>query len=308
MSFWTGKYKDWIVSLFFVETAMIFVPSSLFLGNIDEFRIDYIQLFPYIFFPAVILAVILILILTFLPSRASKWACNLIFGITMGIYIQTNFLNKNLLELNGNLVINWNYLGISSIMSTLIWLLCIAIPIVLDKKKGLRWETIRSYICSFFFLVQAVTLIILCLMTMHSVTNDSVVTKNGEFELASDKNVIVFIVDTLDSKWAKEYIVENEKWNKTFSDFVFFDNVVSGGAPTILGMPALLTGMTWDDPYNVSLDEYYNNAYSNSSLFSDLVDEDVSIKLYTSLDCLNHADLSLIDNTSKGRYELKSGI
>lgn len=37
-----------IATAFLIMTCCIFVPSSLFLGNVDEFRIDYIDILPVI--------------------------------------------------------------------------------------------------------------------------------------------------------------------------------------------------------------------------------------------------------------------
>ena len=85
-------------------------------------------------------------------------------------------------------------------------LIVVPVIIVCFKKdimiKMMKW-------CSLFIAsIQVVTLVVLIISSKRSVDYSYVVTKNDEFVLSSEGNVVVFIVDTLDNDDAQN-IVKN---------------------------------------------------------------------------------------------------
>ena len=76
--------------------------------------------------------------------------------------------------------------------------------------------------------------------------NDYILSTEDEFVLSNNQNVVVFVLDTFDAEWFEIYLYENDEYKGLFNDFTYFSNVVSGGAPTHLGMPTMLTGKVWE--------------------------------------------------------------
>ena len=153
------------------------------------------------------------------------------------------------------------------------------------------------------------------------------VTKNEEFELSTKGNVVVFLVDSLDTQYVEDFILSedmrlllppdpepeveeaeeeddseqdeiytlNERTSRRLlNDFTYFNNVVGGGAPANLGIPTLFTGKTYDT--NLTWAENREEAYGSSSLFSDLRANGYDVRIYTNWSNLDPADPDEIDN------------
>ena len=300
------------VTLFSVTTVTFFIPSALFLGNIDEFMVDYNKVFPIVLITSLVCWLAENIIGIFFSKKDTLFCgyLNLLFGITVGFYIQGNFINGNLPPLHGG-VIHWDRRRIYSFISIITWGLCLLVPQVMNIIKKNSWNNFRKYSSYFFAAVQLVALPLLLLTTHRTVSNELVVTNDRQFELSKNNNIVVFLVDTLDAEYAEEYVLNDDKEREVLKDFTYFDNVVSGGAPTMLGIPTLLTGVLYDDPYNMSIYEYYEKAYNQSTLFSDLKNNNYEMHLYTSLEYLTYAEIDSVENIDRiqileASYEMTS--
>jgi len=274
-------------------TFGVFIPCSLFLGNIDEFQVDFVAILPIVVLFSLMIILILVVVAVFLPGdNEVEVYFSIIFGCALGLYLQGNFLNPSFNVLNGA-EIDWSKYTINGILSIVVWGSCLVIPRVLIKYKE-KIDVFFSWISWFFSAIEIVSLIILILTTPKAGKDSFVLTTDGEFEVSDKNNIIIFVVDTLDASWFEDVILTNEIYTDNLLDFTYFDNVVSGGAPTILGIPTLLTGEIYNP--SIELSDYYKEAYRNSTLFTDLREHDYDINLYTEYKYLNGADLENIKN------------
>ncbi len=278
--------------LFLVFTFGIFIPSSLFFGNIDEFSVSYSRIIPIMLVVSAIMLAVLFL-LAFLFLRIEEFFAAFVFGGGLAIYIQSNFLNWSLPEMNGAEV-NWESFTFPIIISSAVWLLCLLAPLIFVDKKTKQTIKVINIASAFLIAVQLITLITMMLTTSRSAERSFALTRNQEFELSSQNNTIVFVVDTLDGQWMDEFLETDPDAKKGLEGFTYFDNAVSGGAPTILGIPAMLTGTVYDR--SESLHSYYENSYENSTFFKDLKDRGYDVRVYTEIKYMDGADGSLFSN------------
>jgi len=112
-------------AIFLIVTYVVFAPSSLFLSNISEFAISYRKIVPVFIAVSFLLLAVMVIAAVLLEkkSRVIRWK-TFIFSVALGFYLQSNFLNPDLPELNG-IAIEWQQYVLSGIISTLVWLLCI---------------------------------------------------------------------------------------------------------------------------------------------------------------------------------------
>lgn len=296
-------------TFFLVMTFCIFMPSSLFLGNINEFAVDYTDILPIITVVTLAAAAIIFIVgvvVFFISKKAFDVYVLLVFGVALGFYVQGNFLNPSFDALNGT-AIDWSDYTTSSVISIAVWLVCIAVPQVVAHLK----KDIMNMVCRWgsYFLaaVQLCTLVVLVLTTTRAVETDFILTKKGQFELSKNDNIVMFIVDTLDAEWAERDITNNPHYAGNLKDFTYFDNTVAGGAPTVLGVPILLTGYEYDT--TITLDEYYRKAYEKSSFLEDINNSKYDIKLYTDYSYLNGADKSNVYNAEEEQiYAISSNM
>lgn len=282
-------------TIFLIFTFAIYMPSSLFISNIDDFALDYIKIVPLIALVSVAVLVIVYIIGLIIPIKRLFYSyVLLVFSLALGFYIQGNFLNPAFNSLNGK-EIAWSEYKINGIISIIAWILVFVVPQVVYAIKENIMSLIVKWGSLFVTAMQLVSLVVLLLTTHKVVSNDFAVTKNGEFELPSKNNTIMFVVDTLDASWFEDMLLPNEEYKKSLKDFTYFDDAVAGGAPTVLGIPTLLTGKI-DMDASRDTSEYYKDAYESSSLFADMQKSNCNVKLFTEFYYLDYCDKNSVDN------------
>lgn len=267
-------------TLFLVVTYAVFTPSSLFLGNISEFSLGYINIVPVILCMALFLfAVIYFAALWLVREKTLPFYVAFLFSVTVGAYIQSNFLNSKLPILDGTLIL-WEEYRTENIVSALIWILCIVAIFTAVSFKKEKSEKVIKYVSYFFSAVQMVSLIVLIIMNQPGEEVSHGFSKEGEFTVGSEENVIVFIIDTLQEDVFEEYLASDAyAQDGTLADFTLFDNAVSGGAPTAVAMPLFLTGREYDpsQPFR----DYLTEAWNETSLYNDLHQNGYDVRIYT---------------------------
>ncbi len=268
--------------IWFTINYALYVPLTLFLSNKSEFGLKTSDIFLIcIGIALIVLAVLNILLFAIRKRLILKGYAIIIFTIAAGIYIQSNFLNPNFPEMDGALV-DWTTYRKETVLSTCVWALILIVCIFLSVKYGKKAGKMMRGIAYFFSAVQIISLIFLCIAGS---TDEKATTygflNNEEFDVARNKNIVVMVIDTLQADSMKQYIAsttyaESEKW---LEDFTFFDNAVSGGAPTALAVPLLLTGIEYDPMQE--WDAYTHEIWEETDLYNDLREGGYSIRFYT---------------------------
>ena len=275
-------------------TFGMFFPSTLFLGNIDEFVIDYNMVFPILLGVTSTAFVALCAFTSVFPKKIYLILSTLLAAAAIGFFIQSAFLNPPFAPFNGQKVI-WSDYTRSTVLSTAVWLALIAgtVWLVLNYEK--KVPHIRNMICLLLAAVEVVSLIVIGATTDRSVLRNGIVTKKDEFIVSKNQNTIVFVLDTLDGEWIDQFVMTEPENQEALKDFTFFSDVVSEGAPTIVGMPTMFTGVVFD-PRRETLNEYYDRAFEESSMLEDIADAGWKVKLYTDLSYFNRGDITKVDN------------
>lgn len=283
------------VSLFWIATYAVFVPSSLFLGNIDEFRLNYTAVLPILLaVGAIIWCAINIGALCLVETKWLSHYIALVFSGVAGIYAQGNFLNPKFPALDGT-EINWSQYGTYAIISVGFWILCIATMQLVVKVWKQKAEAVIKYASYFVAAVQLLSLIVLIITTDKTEITKHGFAAEGEFTVGTEENIIVFVVDSLESACMKEYMDSEEFDKEAFADFTFFDNAVSGGAPTELGMPALLTGAEYE-PTWTDVKDYKKEVWQEVTIYDEMHSQDYDVRFYSELDFLKGFDKEIVDN------------
>lgn len=265
-------------ALFFTVTCAIFTPSSLFLGNIEEFSIHYIVIVPILLCMALLLfAIIYFIALWLIREKTLPFYMALIFGITAAAYIQSNFLNAMLPILDGALI-QWKNYRMENLISAFVWIFCLAVVFTAVCFRKEATEKIMKYVSLFFSAVQLVSLAALIFMNPLDENASYGFSKEAEFAVGSEENIIVFVVDTLQEDVMEEYLSSDAyREDGSLDGFILFDNAVSGGASTKFGMSLLLTGMECDP----SQKDYLQDAWAETQLYQDLHQNGYDVRLYS---------------------------
>ncbi len=102
--------------------------------------------------------------------------------------------------------------------------------------------------------------------------------EDGMFELGSEKNVIVFLIDRFDTRYYDTLLSNDPTVTSLLDDFTLFRDNISLYSRTYPGMTTMLTGI--DTAFDETQEEYFKRAYANSEFLKDLRANGFDIKLY----------------------------
>lgn len=288
-------------ALFFIVTYAVFAPSSLFLQNINEFSFNYIKIAPVILCVALLSFIILNLAaLCVTNEKTVTYYIALIFGVALALYIQGNFLNPAFPPLDGT-EIDWAAYSSENVISAVFWVMCIFITLVISFRYKEKTEKVIKYIALFLSAVQMISLITLLMVNKLDDSANHGFSTEDEFTIGSEENIIVIILDALQSSSLKEYLSSDAYIEGKLDNFTFFDNAVSGGAPTRFAMPILVTGVEYDPMQPI--DEYKKEVWEEAALFDDLHENGYDVRFYSTVGSFPGISDGVADN-----YEITNSV
>lgn len=285
---WVARIKSFrindglplLLAIFLVaSTFCIIGPLELYFGNIDEFWFNISDLIFFIIALFLGTFCILLIIGSLLSQRTRRIYICILFGLGLAMYLQANLLNGNMGLLDGREV-NWSASLITLTINSLIWILCILVPIMISLVRPKWWSGVVNIIAILIIAMQMSAVTFLG-VTAEKENNEVQLTTEGLFSLSRENNVVIFVVDTLDAQFFENYIMSDENFMNNLSDFTYYDNAVSGGAPTHFGMPMLLTGMYYNGE---EFSDYLKEAYSNTDFYDKLRRLQYDARIYTNLE------------------------
>lgn len=268
-------------NLLFVITCILYFPSSIVITNKDEFNIGFGTILPI-----VIIASILVFLVLGLAGNAVynytivyRLYVGFLWGVGVCFYIQGNFLNKNLPQLDGQ-IIDWSVYSSHAIFEIIVWAIAIVGAVILSIKKNDIAKKLFTRVSLAFVAMQMVSLVVLVVNSGDAVHNNVALSKEDEFTLGSNDNIVVFVLDSLSPGEFSEALEIEDDLLWAGEDFTLYDNAVSGGAYTLIGMPTLLTGMEYDPTY-IAHSAWLGEAWKDTTIYDDLNYSGYDVRIYT---------------------------
>ena len=287
---------------------MFYAPLQLYLNNINEFRFDFYSILPAL---CLMLAAGLVTgtVVYALCYRISKklYVGMVLFGLIflVATYIQGNFLAGSLPALDGT-KFNWSQYSAERIQSLILWITVLLLVIVLyvkyHKHGFLRGVNIA---CRILLLTLAITLLINGMSKGGFRRKESaIVSTDHEFTFSSNQNLIILVLDALDSGTFRTLMEENPQWRDTFADFTYFPNTVGCYTYTRHAIPYILTGkwMENQEPYA----SFQTKAMDESPLFSMLEEQGYRMGMYEPELTYENEHIYRFENIHDGYYRLDS--
>ncbi|MBL4681615.1 MAG: sulfatase-like hydrolase/transferase [Pseudomonadales bacterium] len=128
------------------------------------------------------------------------------------------------------------------------------------------------------------------------------------FEFSKRKNVIVILVDTLQADVVNEILTESPDLKDVFSGFTFFRNSVSAFSKTYASVPALLSGIAFDNSSTLPI--YLKETYREKSLPARLLKEgyDVRLHSFAPYSLVAHPEVAMNVAGTKGNSPSQEGM
>lgn len=268
------------IILLWTITVLIFEPNQLLLHNLEEFSIPYFDFFSIMLVESAVMTVIYVLIGVYVLSDWQLKAFGtIIFGVSVAGYIQGNFLNGEMLVMDGTVQV-WS--SSQKVINGIVWLVIIAAAVFLNynvRYKNICRKIVQG-VCIYICLIQILSLTFMIITTRFpDEENEFVLTTNHMLELDADNNVVVFVLDYFDRQIMDDILEQDPKFVKELKDFTDYTDTTSCYAYTALSIPYLLTGVAWE--YGMQAADYCEYAYENSSFLSDIENQNYSMGIYT---------------------------
>lgn len=265
-------------SAFLVGTVFVVAPLEVVAGSASSLVFSLADVAPIILAAGCAGAVALALVASLVRGRAFDVVLTLIVAVGLCCYLQALFLNHSLPIADGSpLYLGW-YKTIT-VISTVVWVAVIVGLLLLCRWKTGLWRSLAVVISLCLILVQGVGVASLFASEEKRVPAEYVLTKEGLYEVGSESNVIVFVLDTFDTKLMNRLIEADPTLLDDFTGFTYFENSTGSMIPTRYGVPFLLSGRMVDP--DESIDELYKNWYVDTTFLDEISDEGYDVGVYT---------------------------
>ena len=260
----------------------LYGPLELFFTNKDEFHFSFSVLFPELF---------KLFLLLFVCGLIGFLVCYLIYRRLYQIivccaaagylaaYIQGMFFSGNLPPLDGRRIF-WQDYQSEQLSSLLLWGLVFLAVILLVRFFHMR-NMYRVFTGVSLFLT-AVLLVTGITVGMQndgfSPRSDAIVTKDQEFTLSTDQNLLVLVLDAADGRAFSEMLDDHPEYETMLEDFTYYPNTVTAYPFTKHAVPFMLTGQWYENQEDFR--SFTTRAMDTSPLFAALTDQGYRMGLY----------------------------
>lgn len=266
------KYPNtllWLVSIACIFTACGYPVFELFIANVNEFTFEAESVWICYLLYQIALCVFVFFVIHRLPKKIQEFAILLVFAFTLASYIQQMLLNGALFLMDGENR-KWGIELIS--INILIWIsIFVGIFVVKHYVKDL-WKNIVSFLSIAIIFMQLTGGISLILTNSNEMkSKDTLVdyfSNDGLYEVASEENVIVFVLDKYDEEYMREVLSEEADFFEPLQGFTYFPDTVSQFSRTYPSITYMLTNNTF---FNCPKDISYSDwAFDNCSFWNEL--------------------------------------
>jgi len=247
-----------------VFTFLLFGPCEIYLQNMQEMPFPFVTLASTLLLAGAGAFAALLAVLLLLRGKAFNFAVSALFAGTLAGYLQGNFLNLDHGSLDGN-AIDWQAYRFPMLKNSLVWLLVFAAVFFLLYLSRKAWTRTVELASAIIIGAQAVALIALLagagLDTVARVGQEKTyVSRDGIYEVAGRRNVIVFLLDRLDNRYTDEVLELHPEWRQRLGGFTYYHDFTGSYANTRPSIAYFMTGVEHD--YTVPWEDYFHRAWT----------------------------------------------
>ena len=258
--------------------TLVYGPLELYFTNRKDFWFAPNVIVPevlFLFAAALLLCILLL-------AAADRWAPKLytlltgcfVWG-TLVCYLHSNFLSGWLPSMDGSAV-DWNAYPTQRALSAAV---CVEAALFVGFLGWKKWLQKAAFFGGgALTLMLAITVVTLGLGS-SSLQGSYYFSTNKELQdYSSDKNFLMFVVDTVDGDVFEQLVNETPEYQEALRDFTYYSNTMSGYAYTELSMSQFLTGQWYEG--DVPFETYCTKALNESPFLADLQNRDYRMGFY----------------------------
>ena len=281
-----------LLSVVFGLTVCLFAPGEMYLANPVEY-----QLGPrFILLPMLIVAadVMLVLYIFFLlcmmiHPKIFQVAKHLFFGLTLACWVQMTFLNGRMAQFTGDemkysaddpfFIADIIIFFAITLLPLIIWIILEIVNRKKEQKPDLH--KVVPGLCAAIGAMQLAGF----LPSLFRVLNNDLLTGDPKQVYESyeplmhynkDQNVLVFLVDRMDSYWVDKTLEYYPVLNDMLDGFTFYQNNLSKYTNTFPSVPEMLSGVIYDGD---TFGNYIRRVWSENKVLPKLHENDYNVNL-----------------------------
>lgn len=285
------------VSFFFSCTLFLFAPFELYMSNAEELWFPFARIVPgFLILFAVAFAAAGGMCVA-LRGRLFDLFVSLLFGATIALYLQGNFLNIDYGTLNGA-DIPWERYGAYSLFNTGIHACILCVPFLILWVSKTAWRNVLRFLSCVLAAMELSTLgIVYVTKNPQPIEAEYGLTWDGVLDYSRDDNIVVILLDTFDNKLIPPLLEEDPDCLSFLDGFTYYRNTLGTYKFTYPSMTAHMTGQLWfcDGTYTDRSD-YLDAAWKHDELFTGLHELGYDSRVLGAWQYLGRARPDLIDN------------
>lgn len=287
-------------------TLWLFGTLEVFAGNPQEFAFPFTALLPGLLLLALAVSLLSSLLLALVPGRVFDGLLSLLLGLLLAAYAQAAFMNGSLGQLTGDAVA-WEGMGREMLVNSLLWLVILCLPLLVRLIHKKTWNYLVRWLPALLLVIQLISGLVLLVREPALVksASQSYLSTEGIYQLASEDNILVIILDRLDNRYVEAALAESPDFLDPLDGFTRFTNNSSLYSQTFPSVTEMLTGygFLFDEDSN----DYMKRAWTQSDFLPGLIQEGYTSRLYLpSNQAYRKAEdlQSLAQNLSQGKISV----
>jgi len=246
------------------------------------FTLSYI----YMLAAVAVLAAVWVLMIKILKENAFDVVVLLISGILIAAYIQTLFLNGNMIMIK-NEQTEYSLLTVDNIINLLIWSVITLLPLCIFillkiKKKVFRVDKVLTFSMVIILGMQSVGLVITAATTdiPEGYDEGQVIYKSYEAtsNLSNEKNILVFILDRMDVAYMREALERYPHLKDYLDGFTHYENNITEYWDTFPSVTSMLTHNYYKPGQTYT--EYWEESWAQYSFIDNLKENGFTTNMF----------------------------
>lgn len=281
-----------LLSLALPASTVLFGTFELYSGNMHEFQFSLMDFWGYCIILYLFISAVLFAVLVNLNGRVFDIVYAILAWISVMLMIQGNYLSRGIITGfpgDGNIS---DISIVQIIINAIVWasLCALFLIAVLKVKNRDIIKTVMTVlmiaVIAMPFMNFAVTSLTRDVYTPISERTDAyspkepkVLTSKYLTEISQNKNVIFFLVDRFDARYAESAMIEMPELFFELEGFVYYNDNISMYPRTYPSVAYMLTGKKQD--FTQSRKDYFESAYANADGLKLMAENGYKVNIYT---------------------------
>lgn len=266
-----------LVSVFTALTLFVVAPLELMAGSASSLLFGVKEAWQSLVLAGLVISVALGILLSFIRGRAFSITVAVVLALGVGAWLQAMFMNSSLPVADGDLVDWTKYTGIM-LLSLVVWLAVVIGFVMFARKNGRTFRVVAGIVSVALVVVQGAGVVSI-INEANGAPERVTITQRGLFDVSPKNNVICFVLDMTDTKYALQAYADHPDLLDGFDGFTWYQNCTGSMIPTRYGIPSLLTGHKIQPAEDAQ--EYLDTMYTNSHFLDDVKAQGYTTDIYS---------------------------